>query len=111
MHEERARLYASLHAHCALKPFAIEQHRRHETLFKANGRVFAFMNSPARPSVTVMAPRGERGELRRHPAVCRARWVGWLGWVTVSVTNDESLRLAAELIDRSYELATAPRRR
>jgi hypothetical protein len=38
--------------------------------------------------------------------VKRARWIGWLGWVTVSVCDDPTLRLALEMIDRSYERVT-----
>jgi predicted DNA-binding protein (MmcQ/YjbR family) len=106
MLEERSHLYSALHSHCAAKPGAMELHRRRETLFKASGRVFASMNSPSRPSVTVKAGRVERKALQTHPAVKRARWVGWLGWVTVSVHDDETLLLAAKLIDRSYEIVT-----
>ena len=111
MPEERSRLYVALHRHCTAKPGAIELHRLGETVFKARGHVFAFMNSPRRPSVTVKVARAERKPLLALPAVRRARWVGWLGWVTVWVHDDLTLRLALRLIDRSYDLVTHERRR
>jgi predicted DNA-binding protein (MmcQ/YjbR family) len=107
MPQEPHRLYATLHAHCADKPFALEMRVWGETLFKARGRVFAFANSPSRPAVTVRAPRTARQTLLRQPAVSRARWIGWFGWVTVSVTDRQSLDLALALIDRSYEMVAS----
>jgi predicted DNA-binding protein (MmcQ/YjbR family) len=106
MAQEPHGLYAIVHAYCARKPFAVEMRLRRETLFKVHGRVFAFMDSPRSPAVTVRVSRTARGALLRHPAVERARWIGWFGWVTVSMVDRESLDLAVALIDRSYELVT-----
>src|SRR5688572_21024317 len=98
-----AMLYRALKAHCASAPSAVERYRLGETLYEVGGRVFAFLNSPKRPAVTVRVDSGNRPRLLLHPAVERSRWLGWIGWVTVSVSDDESLRLARDLIDRSYE--------
>jgi predicted DNA-binding protein (MmcQ/YjbR family) len=111
MPDELHRLHAVLHACCAGKPYAVEMRFGQETFFRARGRVFAFINSPRRPAITVRVSAAERGPLLRHPSVTRARWIGWLGWVTVSVQDRETLDLAVELIDRSYALVTVERRR
>ena len=104
--------YAALRAYCASKPGAVQRRRWRELLFRVGGRVFAFINSPARPAVTVRLPRGGAepiGPLLARPSVSRARYVGRFGWITASAYDDESLRLAFELIDRSYELAARAR--
>jgi predicted DNA-binding protein (MmcQ/YjbR family) len=103
--EEAERYYAALRAHCAGKPGATERRRWRELLFRVRGRVFAFMNSPAKPAVTVKLDRTAAGHVLRCASVAPARYLGCFGWVTASAYDDESLRLACELIDRSYELA------
>jgi predicted DNA-binding protein (MmcQ/YjbR family) len=111
MPDELHRLHAMLRAYCAGKPFVVELRLRRETFFRARGGVFAFMNSPRRPAITVRVPPAERRPLLRHPAVKRARWIGWLGWVTVTVNDRDSLDLAMDLIDRSYASVARARRR
>lgn len=87
MPDEFRRRYIALHAHRTAKPNSIELHRRRETLFKTHGRVFAFLNPPSQPSVTVNATRADRRRLRRVPAVERADWIAWLGWVRSKCTT------------------------
>jgi predicted DNA-binding protein (MmcQ/YjbR family) len=99
--------HSALRAYCAAAPGAVERRRLRETLYTARGRVFAFLGSPRHPAVTVRARPDDRAELLRHPAVQRARWVGWLGWITVSVSDKESLELARVLIAVSHELVTS----
>jgi predicted DNA-binding protein (MmcQ/YjbR family) len=98
--------HSALRAYCAAAPGAVERRRLRETLYTAHGRVFAFLGSAGRPAVTVRVRPEQRAALLRHPAVQRARWVGWLGWVTVSVDDDESLELARALVAASHELVT-----
>jgi len=103
--------HRALRLYCAAVPGAVERRRFRETLYTARGRVFAFLGSSGRPAVTVRARPEDRAALLRLPAVRRARWVGWLGWITVSVSNEESLELARVLIAASHEFVTssAPR--
>src|SRR5215213_5553902 len=106
MQGEGERFYDLLLSYCVGKPGSVGLRRRHEVVFKAHGRTFAFMNSPERPAVTVKSGQAERKALTAQAPVSRARWIGWFGWITVSVTDDATLRLALNLIDRSHELAT-----
>jgi predicted DNA-binding protein (MmcQ/YjbR family) len=105
MAEELIGLYARLHAHCAGKRLAVEMRIHRERVFKARGRVFAFMNSPGGPAVTVQVRRATRKRLLRDPAIARAHWIGWLGWLTVRVHDEPTLALARRLIDESHALA------
>ena len=111
MPHEVHRLHAMLRAYCAAKPFVVEIRIGRETFFRGRGGVFAFMGTPRRPAVTVRVPTAERGPLLRHPSVMRARWIGWLGWLTVTVSDRDSLDLAMQLVDRSYEAVAGGRRR
>jgi predicted DNA-binding protein (MmcQ/YjbR family) len=97
--------------HCAALPGAVARRRWGESMFRVRGLVFAFMGSPAVPAVTVKVSEDVRPRVLRHPSVRRAHYVGRLGWLTVCVRDGESLRLALELVDRSYALAAAGRRR
>lgn len=104
---EQRRRHSILRTYCAAKPGAVERRRWGETVFETDGRVFAFLNPPERPAVTTKVGRMERERFAGHRAVRRARYVGRFGWMTVVVSDHESLRLALELIDRSYELIAA----
>jgi hypothetical protein len=62
--------------------------------------------------VTVKPPADDIDRVLRRPMVRCARYVGRFGCLTVEMRDEESLRLALDLIDRSYPLAGgAPPRR
>jgi predicted DNA-binding protein (MmcQ/YjbR family) len=107
--EQTGGYYAALRAHCAGKPGATERRRWREVVFRVCGRVFAFLDPPARPAVTVKRDRDASESSFTRPSVTPARYLGRFGWVTASAYDDASLRLACELIDRSYELTTRTR--
>jgi len=54
--------------------------------------------------VTVKVPPEELDVLLGHPSIQRAKYVGRFGWVTVAIEDGDTLRLALDLIDDSYEL-------
>jgi predicted DNA-binding protein (MmcQ/YjbR family) len=101
----------ALYDHCAAKPEAAEDHPWGETVFKVSGRVFAFLGGLDRGGVTVKVPPEELDVLLEHPSIKRARYVGRYGWVSLTVTDDETLDLARGLVDDSYDLISSPRRR
>jgi predicted DNA-binding protein (MmcQ/YjbR family) len=100
-----------MYDHCAAKPGAAEDHPWEETVFKVSGRVFAFLGGLDRGGVTVKVPPEELDLLLEHPTIRRARYVGRFGWVSVTVADDETLKLALGLIDDSYDLISNARRR
>lgn len=102
---EPARLYALLHAYCASRPGAKGLRLGQEDVFKARGRVFAFLSPPVAARMTVRIRRDERRRLLADHSVQRPRWIGWLGWVTVEVQDAESLIRAIQLAQESHRLA------
>jgi hypothetical protein len=96
-----------------------------ETFFRARGRTFAFIGRPDRAAVTMKPPREDHQRLLPRPSVrgflgatiarmrgCapsvrRARYIGWLWgrWMTVTMRDEQLLRLALDLVDKAYRLA------
>jgi predicted DNA-binding protein (MmcQ/YjbR family) len=102
--------YLALWEHCRDKPDAQEDHPWGDTVFKIGGKVFAFLGYPHTPSVTVKAPPDELEVLLSLPFIRPSRYIGRYGWVTVSIEDDDALKLALDLVDDSYELVKRRRR-
>ena len=98
------RFYRALWEHAKAKPGATEDHPWGDTVFKIKGKGFAFMGPHGSSGgVTVKPPADEREGLLELPYISKAKYIGRYGWVSVRVEDDESLRLALELIDDTYE--------
>ncbi len=106
---DRARYHRTLRERCESQPDSFEDHPWGDTVFKirGKGKIFAFLASEERAGVTVKAPPDEVDALLELPFVKRSAYIGRYGWVSVSVEDEEALRLALELIDDSYELIGA----
>jgi predicted DNA-binding protein (MmcQ/YjbR family) len=104
-------LFGALVLRCATRPRAVRRRRWGETMYTSGRRVFAFLGPPHAPSVTVKVAPERRDQVFGHPAVYRARFVGHFGWLTVHVRDTDSLRVALDLIDHSYELIVSGQRR
>jgi predicted DNA-binding protein (MmcQ/YjbR family) len=98
-------------AYCLAKPDAFEDHPWGDIVFKVRGKdkIFCFCGSES-ARITVKATPAEQTALIQHPAISVAAYVGRYGWVTVTIPDEETLSLATDLIDRSYELI-APKKR
>jgi len=95
--------YRALWDYCSAKPDAVEDHPWGETVFKVRGKVFAFIGHPDSSGVTVKAPPEELDVLLSLPFVRRSAYIGRYGWVSISITDEDSLDLALRLVDRSYD--------
>ena len=68
-------------------------------------RMFGAMSAGADPlTLTVKLTAEEREVAQLLPFVSRAKYVGRYGWVTVTVTSEESLEAALEWLRESYWL-------
>jgi len=103
--------FRALWVHCSAKPSAVEDHPWGETVFKIRGKVFAFLGYPNSATVTVKAHPGDRDILLSLPHVHTAAYVGRFGWITVSIEDADTLSLALDLVDKSYDLILAPKKR
>jgi predicted DNA-binding protein (MmcQ/YjbR family) len=97
--------------HCLAKPEAYEDHPWGDTVYKVGpkGKIFCFSGHD-NPVISVKATVEEQSALIQHPNIEVAAYVGRYGWVTVYLRDADTLELAMDLIDRSYE-AIAPKKK
>lgn len=97
--------------HCAAKPDAYEDHPWGETVFKVGpkGKIFCFCGVET-ASITVKSTLEEQAALIQHPHIETVPYVGRYGWVRVQLADEDTLELALDLIDKSYE-AIAPKKK
>lgn len=98
----------AIRKHCLGKPGATEDEPwPGDIAWKVKGKIFAIGGEK---SVTVKSTPDRQSALIMHPAIKKAAYVGRFGWVTIELKNQDTLQLARELIDESYD-AVAPRKR
>jgi predicted DNA-binding protein (MmcQ/YjbR family) len=96
--------FDAIREHCLAKPGATLDHPWGEFAFKIGGKMFAVTGEGSPLRITVKARPEDQDSLCTHPAIDRASYVGRFGWVTVTVRNKETLRLALDLVDASFLL-------
>lgn len=78
----------------------------------ADNKVFAWMwEEDTEVRLTVKLTSGEREIAHLMPFVTTARYVGRYGWITATVTDEESLDAALEWLRESYWLKAPARLR
>ncbi len=96
--------FDAIREHCLSMPGAVLEHPWGEFAFKVGGKMFAVTGGATPVRITVKARPEDQDALCTHPAIERAAYVGRFGWVTVTIRNKETLRLAMDLVDASYRL-------
>ena len=92
--------FEAIRDHCRAKPDSVEEYPWGETVWKVRGKVFCFGGEWG---FTVKSTLDKQEALVMHPAISVAKYVGRYGWVTVQVSDEDTLDLAKELIDESYD--------
>jgi len=96
--------YRALWDYCSAKPDAVEEHPWGETVFKVKKKVFAFIGHPDGNGVTVKSPPDALEHLLSLPNVRPCGYnLGKYGWVTITITDDETLEMALRLVDSTYD--------
>lgn len=98
------RVLESLRKKCVAKPGATEDEPwPSDKVWKVHGKMFAIYGTE-NGHASMKSTLDKQAVLIQLPHVSVASYVGRYGWVTVEVTDEESLELALDLIDESYEL-------
>ena len=85
------------------KDGAVEEYPWGDVAWKVSGKMFA-CGGEGHNTFTVKSTLDEQAYLIQNPAIEKAAYVGRYGWVTITVADEETLALAKELVDVSYEL-------
>ena len=96
--------FRALWNRCSAKPGAVEDHPWGETVFKVGGKVFAFLGTPDHGGVGVKVAPDQIEGLLALPYVERSPYIGRFGWLAISITDNDALELAQELVNASYEI-------
>jgi predicted DNA-binding protein (MmcQ/YjbR family) len=78
-------------------------------VWKTAGKMFAACGNDG-AGLTVKATLDQQAALVQHPAIRVADYVGRYGWVTIEITDSDTLEMGLDLIDQSFDL-TAPKKR
>lgn len=92
----------TMRAHCMAKEGATEDTPWGDIAWKVKGKMFACTGQSG-TSVTVKSTLDKQAALVQHPDIEVAAYVGRYGWVSVSLNSAETMELALDLIDESYE--------
>ena len=96
-----AKHFKAIQRHCLAKAGAVEDYPWGDVVWKVNGKIFA-SGCDSTNEFTVKATPDEQRRLIRDRAIKVAAYVGRFGWVTVTVSDARTLKLAKTLIGRSY---------
>src|SRR5688572_21540471 len=92
-----------LRSHCMAKPGATEDYPWGDIVWKVGGKMFAGTGGDGE-KLGVKSTLDKQAALIQHPDIEVAQYVGKHGWVTITVRSRETLDLALELIDESYDM-------
>lgn len=106
--EDRA-AFAVLREHALAKPGAVEEYPWGHVVWKVRGKLFAIA-SEGGCGVTLKSTLEKQAMLVQHPKISIASHVGRFGWVYVEASDEDTLALALDLMEESYQ-AVLPRRK
>lgn len=91
------------------KPDTVEDRPWGDVAWKVRNKCFV-IGSEGGSRFTVKSTPEKQGSLVMHPNIDVAAYVGRFGWVAIQIDDEDTLELALDLIDESYELV-APKRK
>ena len=100
-----------LKAHCAAKENAWEDHPWDHCVYKIGKKLFAIVGENEPTHITLKAAPDDLDALLTVPFIERAAYVGRYGWITATVSDEESLEMVLDLIDTSYTTVRRKQRR
>lgn len=99
-----------MRTYCLAKEGCVEDHPWGECAWKVKGKAFCFGNEGS-SGFTMKATLDEQTALTQLPHIEVAAYVGRFGWISVKVTDEDTMSHALELVDRSYELVGPKKKR
>lgn len=101
-----ADVYTQLQAHALAKPGATEDYPWDDVAWKVKGKMFGVTSKDSNV-VSVKSTLEKQASLVMHPSIEISKYVGRFGWVTITIEDKDTLDLAKDLMDESYEMIAA----
>lgn len=102
-------MFDAFRSHSMAKEGAVEEYPWGHVVWKVRGKMFA-VGTENLGRLTVKSTLEKQAALVQHPSIEVASHVGRFGWVTITAEDRDTLDLALELIDESYEAVRGKRR-
>ena len=103
-------VFRSLQAHCMAKEGAVEDYPWEHVGWKVKDKLFC-IGTQDHNVITVKSTPDKQAALVAHPNIEVAAYVGRYGWVTITIPDSDTLEIALDLIDESYDLIKPKRKK
>jgi predicted DNA-binding protein (MmcQ/YjbR family) len=107
---EKEEIYSRVREHCLAKAEVTEEFPWDDVAWKRKGKGFVFTGKDS-SRFTIKSTVDKQQSLTLHPQIAVAAYVGRFGWVTIDVNDEDTLGLALDLIDESYDLVGKGKRK
>jgi len=95
-------VFKNIQKYCLDKSGATEHYPWGEVVWKFKSKVFTF-GGESSARFTIKSTLDKQAALIMHSQICVAPYVGRFGWVTIEVIDEDTLQIAKDLIDESYD--------
>jgi predicted DNA-binding protein (MmcQ/YjbR family) len=102
--------FAAVQTYCLGKEGAVEEYPWEDVAWKVRGKMFA-CGSKDNSKFSVKSTLEKQSALVQHPHIEVAPYVGRYGWVMIDVVDQDTLELACELVDESYDAVQRKKKR
>jgi len=103
-------VFKNIQKYCLDKPGATEHYQWGDVVWKFKSKGFTF-SSENSARFTIKSTLHKQAALIMHPQICVAPYVGRFGWVTIEVIDEDTLQIAKDLIDESYDSLAAKKKK
>jgi predicted DNA-binding protein (MmcQ/YjbR family) len=101
------RVFEAVKEKCEIKPNITFDHPWEDhTAWKLGGKIFC-VGAEGSHKISVKSTHDKQTALIQHPAITVADYVGRYGWVSIDIDSEDTLAIALDLIDESYDLVAA----
>ncbi|HEY3782653.1 MAG TPA: MmcQ/YjbR family DNA-binding protein [Fimbriimonadaceae bacterium] len=103
-------IFQEMKEHCLSKEGATEDRPWGDIAWKVKNKAFVF-TSEGSARYTLKSTLDKQAALTMHPQISVAAYVGRYGWISMEVIDEDTLALAKDLADESYDLVGKPKKK
>jgi predicted DNA-binding protein (MmcQ/YjbR family) len=103
-------IFQEMKEHCLAKEGVTEDRPWGDIAWKVRGKAFVFTGEGS-AHYTLKSTLDKQASLVMHPQISAAAYVGRYGWISIDVIDEDTLGLAKDLADESYDLVAKPKKK